>query len=79
MTHFSHWKSFPPVLSQSSNDFQLNHECHRQNVERHIKLVMKASGSVCGYSRKDGLIRNKIISHKLMKDFVSKKYFKVTH
>ena len=88
MIHFSRWKNFLSVQSQSSDDFiqqleespfKLNHECRSQNVERHIKLVTEASSSVCGYSRRDGPIRNKIRSRKLMKDFVFKKYFKVTH
>ena len=49
--------------------------CHNQQVERHVKLVTEASGSVVGYARRDGLIRQRIRSRKLMKSFTSKNQY----
>lgn len=53
----------------------LNHPCHNQAVERHVKLVTEASSSVSGFERRDGMIRQKIRSRKLMKCFDTKKQF----
>ena len=86
MTPSSQWYSSPPILIHYNNSFiqhistvqlQLDHEYQRQNVERHIKLVTDASATVSGHERRDVLIRNKIRSHKLMENFVSKKYFSI--
>ena len=38
----------------------LEHPCHNQAVERHIKLVSEASAAVAGLKNRDGLIRQKI-------------------
>jgi hypothetical protein len=35
----------------------LNHPCHNQSVERHVKLVTEASSQVVGFERRDGFIR----------------------
>ena len=51
----------------------LEHPCHNQTVERHIKLVSEASTAVAGFKNRDGLIRQKIQSRKLMKTFNTKK------
>ena len=87
MTPSLQWRTLPPVLHHYSDDFirsleqiplKLEFECHSQNVERHVKTVTEAAGAVCGHDRRDGHIRNKIKSRKLMKSFVSKKYFNVS-
>ena len=54
---------------------QLNHPCHNQCVERHVKLVTEAAAQVVGFERRDGLIRQKIKSRKLMKVFDTKMQF----
>ena len=51
------------------------HPCHNQAVERHVKLVTEASASVTTFERRDGLIRQRIRSRKIMKDFETKKQF----
>jgi hypothetical protein len=85
ITPILEWQTIPPILRGLSgndiknfiqNPLELGHECHSQNVERHIKLITEASSAVVGHDRRDGLIRNKIRSRKLMKNFVSKSYFK---
>lgn len=50
----------------------LNHPCHNQGVERHVKLVTEASMSVAGHEKRDGLIRQRVCSRKMMKCFESK-------
>ena len=66
----------PPATKQYRNDeieiirnvpLVLKHPCHNQAVERHVKLVTEASSAVAGFERRDGLIRQKIKSRKLMK------------
>lgn len=51
--------------------------CHTQSVERCVKAVTEASGSVCGEERRDGLIINKLQSQKDMPKLVNKRDFKV--
>ena len=84
MTPSTQWQSIPPILQQLNyneiqnlrlNPFSSKHECHSQNVERHIKSVTEASSAVAGHDRRDGLIRNKIRSRKLMNSFESKRSF----
>ena len=41
---------------------QLDHPCHNQCVERHVKMVTEAAAQVEGFERRDGLIRQKIKS-----------------
>ena len=48
---------------------KLNHPCHNQHVERHVKLVTEASSQVCGIDHRDGLIRQKLMSRQIMKKF----------
>ena len=55
-----------------ASPLRLDNACHNQTVERHIKLVTEASADV---DRRDGLIRQKIKSRKLMKVFNTKKQF----
>ena len=57
------------------NPLYLKHPCDNQKVERHIKLVSEASLCVTGYERRDGMIRQRIRSRKLMKKFESKCQF----
>ena len=45
----------------------LHHPCHKQSVERHVKRVAEESAQVVGFDRRDGVIRQKIKSCKLMK------------
>ena len=55
--------------------YELDIPCHNQAVERHIKVVTEASMLVYGFERRDGLIRQKLKSRKLMKCFNTKKQF----
>ena len=55
----------------------LNHPCHNQAVERHVKLVTEASAAVSNFSRRDGMIRQKIKSRRLMPKFDTKQQFKI--
>ena len=84
MTPSSQWRTQPPVLKEYNNTLirsleqillRLDFECHSQNIERHVKTVTEAAAAVCGHNRRNGNIRNKIKSRKLMKSFVSTKYF----
>ena len=65
----------PPALKHLLNKeieaFQqhklnLQHPCHNQAVEKHVKLVSEASAAVVGFKNRDGLIRQKIQSRKLI-------------
>lgn len=76
----------PPAIQHLSleelNDLRvqplmLDHPCHNQAVERHIKLVTEASASVTGFEKHDGMIRQRIQSRKIMKSFQTKKQFSV--
>jgi len=55
-----------------------NFPCHTQAVERSVKLVTEASIAVCGQTRRDGFIRSRIESHRIMPQFHSKKDFKLS-
>ena len=59
------------------NQLILKHHCHNQAVERHTKLVTEASADVTGFEKRDGLIRQKIQSRRLMKAFNTKKQLNV--
>ena len=48
---------------------------HNQCVERHVKMVTEAAAQVEGFERRDGLIRQKIKSRKLLKKFDTKVQF----
>ena len=85
MTPISQWHTIPPVLNLIEDDkllefiekpLKLGHECHNQNVERHVKLVTEASASMVGHERRDGVIQNKIKSRKLIENFESRSDFK---
>ena len=74
----------PPVTKRMSIEqieqfrtkpLRLGHPCHSQSVERHVKLVSEASQTVAGFEKRDGLIRMKIKSRKLMPIFDTKKDF----
>ena len=74
----------PPAVSHLSNEhlqsiygkkLELKIPCHNQAVERHIKVVTEASMLVSGFERRDGLIRQKLKSRKLMKCYNTKKQF----
>ena len=85
MTPMNQWYTVPPLITDMNDEqlmqmltepFHTKHQCHSQNVERHIKLVTEAAAAVASYERRDGVIRNRIRSQKLMKCFTSKKDFK---
>ena len=68
------------LLHKETEAFQqhklnVEHPCYNQAVERHTKLVSEASAAVAGFKNRDGLIRQKIRSRKLMKTFNTKKQF----
>jgi hypothetical protein len=74
--------SEPPVISRLTDEEILNvrdhklilkHPCHTQAVERCIKVVSDASSEVLGFPRRDGLIRQRLRSRKLVKHFDAKK------
>ena len=76
----------PPVIKHltdaeleaiRTNPLRLSHPCHNQHVERHIKLVTEAATQVCGFDRRDGLIRQKLKSRKIMKKFDTKHQFTI--
>ena len=54
----------------------LHHPCHKQSVERHVKLVAEESAQAAGFDTRHGVIRQKLKSRKLMKTFATKKQFK---
>ena len=54
---------------------ELNYPCHNQSVERHVKMVTEAAPQVEGFERRDGLIRQKIKSRKLLEKFETKVQF----
>lgn len=46
--------------------------CHTQAVERCVKLVTEASAAVCGNVKRDGFIRSRLESRKIMPRFETK-------
>ena len=55
------------LLNEEIEAFQqhklkLEHSCHNQAFEKHIKLVSEASAAVAGCKSRDGFIRQKIRS-----------------
>jgi len=53
----------------------LQHPCHNQAVERHVKLVTEVASVVTGYEKRDGMIGQKIQSSLLMSKFDTKQQF----
>ena len=49
--------------------------CHNQPVERSVKVVTEASNSVCGEENRDGFIRQRLKSRRLMPCTNSKQDF----
>lgn len=49
--------------------------CHTQAVERSVKVVTEAALSVCDKARREGFIKSKLASRKLMPKFETKKDF----
>ena len=64
-------KHFTDLELESLRSFplKLEHPCHNQAVERHVKAVTEASAHVTGFECRDGVIRQKLKSQKLMKFF----------
>ncbi|KAB0805378.1 hypothetical protein PPYR_02348 [Photinus pyralis] len=54
-----------------------SYPCHTQAVERAVKIVTEASGTVCGSDNRDGVIRAKLESRKIMPSFGSKQDYKL--
>jgi len=50
--------------------------CHKQAVERTVKLVTEAASSVCGHEKRDGYIRSKLLSREKKPSFETKKEYK---
>ena len=63
------------IASTGDNPLKLDHPCHNQAVERHVKVVTEASGQVVGYERRDGLIRQKLKSRMIIKKSDTKQQF----
>lgn len=70
----------PPMVKNMSKgvliQFHCNHldyPCHTQSVERCVKMVTEAAGSVAGPISRDGQIRAKIASRQVLPKFDSKK------
>ena len=54
------------LQQQATNKLELNYPCHNQAVERHNQLVTEAATAVESFDRRDGMIRQKIKSRRLM-------------
>ena len=84
MVDLNSWQHQPPAIGHLTDvdieqcrvrPLTLHHPCHNQSVERHVKLVTEASAQVEGFARRDGIIRQKIKSRKLLKAFNTKMQF----
>ena len=71
----------PPAIKHTRDEnlakirqtsLKLQHPCHNQAVERHIKVIIEASAAVSTFKRRNGLIRQKLKSQKLIKNINSK-------
>ena len=58
-----------------SNALKLLLPCYNQAIERHVKLVSEAASQVTSFERRDGYIRQKIHSRKLLKQLNIKSQF----
>ena len=75
----------PPLIQKMTNneiediiDIPLHlppYMCHNQPVERAVKVVTEASRNVCGEDNRDGFIRQRLKSRKLMPRTNSKQDF----
>ena len=63
------------IQAFQQHKLSLEHPCHNKADERHKKLVSEALAAVAGFKNKDGFIRQKIRSRKLMKTFNTKQQF----
>ncbi|CAH1099116.1 unnamed protein product [Psylliodes chrysocephalus] len=54
-----------------------SYPCHTQAVEWAVKIVTEASAAVCGGDNRDGVIRAKLESHRIMPSFGSKQDYKL--
>jgi hypothetical protein len=80
----------PPILSQltvaelqslisGEHSHRINIEkfpCHTQSVERCVKLVTEAAGTVCGPGARDGYIRSRLQARGLMPKFETKQDYR---
>ena len=64
-------------VANSDDVVTLEHfPCHTQAVERHVKLVTESSAAVCGQQQRDGFIRSRIESRRVMKTFNTKSQYR---
>ena len=63
------------IAKMLTKPLALQHPCHNQALETHVKLVTEAASVVTGYEKRDGMIRQKIQSRLLMSKFDSKQQF----
>lgn len=67
-----------PSIIQETILFSLKKfPCHTQATERAVKIVTEASSAVCGPYRRDGFIKNRLESRKLMPVFNTKRDYRV--
>jgi len=69
--------SYEEINELRLRPLKLDHPCHNQAVERHVKLVSEGSASTTGHERLDGIIRQIIQSRKLMTFFETYTQFNV--
>ncbi|CAH1113457.1 unnamed protein product [Psylliodes chrysocephalus] len=74
------------VSDEDREDFLSGHEtdppfseiiCHTQAIQRYVHLVLEASSKVCKEEKRDGFIKSRIESRKLIKSFNSKSEFRL--
>jgi hypothetical protein len=72
-------KQIRGFLNSSEDVVVLPHfPCHTQAVERCVKLVTESSAAVCGQQQRDGFIRSRIESRKIMKTFNTKSEYRLS-
>lgn len=68
-----------PQVGEEPQKLQVtNFPCHSQRVERHVKVVSQAAASYGGEARRDGSIRVKLESRRVMPALKSKKDYKIS-
>lgn len=65
--------TYSPKGSKMTGETIKSFPCHTQGVERTVKVVTESSKKVCGFIRRDGVIRNQLLSREEMPTFHTKK------
>ena len=52
-----------------------SHFYNNQSIKRHVKLITEASAQVEGFARRDGMVRQRIKSRKLLTKYNAKMQF----